>query len=80
MVRGLVYSALWSSTLSKSLPTDQHWHNFDPKNVDTIIGAQVGGHLHDCNNFSFDYDPLVSNILGFSGGSGGIDVVSWQET
>ncbi len=79
-VRGLVYSAQWNPALGKSIPTDQHWHNYDPKNSTTIIGAQVGGRLHDCNSFLFAYDPLVSNILGFTtGGSGGVYVVNWQE-
>src|SRR5439155_8218003 len=31
-VRGLVYSASWSSATNRSIPTDQHWHSYDPKN------------------------------------------------
>lgn len=79
IVRGLVYSGTWSATARKSISADQHWHNYDPKNSVMIIGAQVGGKLHDCNSFSFSYDPLVANLAGFTGGGGGIYVLSWSE-
>jgi hypothetical protein len=78
-IRGLVYSAKWDATALKSVPSDQHWHNYDPKNSTTIIGAQAGGTLHDCNSFVFAYDPLVQNIVGFTGNAGGAYVVNWQE-
>jgi hypothetical protein len=42
-----------------------------------IYGAQVGADLHDCNNFSFTYDPIVKNAFGFGGGS--IKVLTYQE-
>jgi hypothetical protein len=80
-VRGLVYSAAWSTTSNKSLPSDQHWHNYDPKNSTTIIGAQVGSTLHDCNSFVFSYDPLVQNLPGFttSSGTSAVYIVDWKE-
>jgi hypothetical protein len=76
-IRGLVYSASWNATTKTSVPESQHWHNFDPKNLQKIYGAQVGAQLHDCNNFSFSYDPLVKNAFGFS--SGTVTVVDYQE-
>jgi hypothetical protein len=78
-IRGLVYSAKWDAATQKSIPADQHWHNYDPKNSTTIIGAQAGGTLHDCSAFVFSYDPLVANMVGFSGGAGGAYIASWQE-
>ena len=76
-IRGLVYSASWNATTQTSTPQNQHWHNFDPKNLMKIYGAQVGADLHDCNNFSFTYDPLVKNAFGFGGGS--VSVIDYQE-
>jgi hypothetical protein len=76
-VRGLVYSALWNPTTKTSTPMNQHWHNFDPKNLMKIYGAQVGAQLHDCNNFNFSYDPIVRNAYGFTGGS--VKVIDYQE-
>jgi hypothetical protein len=76
-VRGLVYSASYSATTGTSTPQNQHWHNFDPKNLMKIYGAQVGADLHDCNNFSFTYDPVVKNAFGFGGGS--VKVIDYQE-
>ena len=75
--RGLVYSALWNATTKTSTPMNQHWHNFDPKNLQKIYGAQVGAQLHDCNNFNFSYDPIVRNAYGFTGGS--VKVIDYQE-
>jgi Tfp pilus assembly protein PilX len=80
IVRGLVYTGTYSSSTSTSTATDQHWHNADPKNAQIIVGAQIGGTLHDCSNFTFDYDPLIQNLTGFSGSSsGGIYVVDWTQ-
>src|SRR5438477_7309026 len=79
VVRGLVYSGTWNATTNSSVPGDQHWHNYDVKNSTTIIGAQIGGKLHDCNSFYFSYDPLVANLAGFTGGGGNIYVVTWKE-
>jgi hypothetical protein len=76
-IRGLVYSASYNATTGTSTPQNQHWHNFDPKNLMKIYGAQVGADLHDCNNFSFTYDPIVKNAFGFGGGS--IKVLTYQE-
>lgn len=76
-VRGLVYSASWNASTQSSTPQNQHWHNFDPKNLMKIYGAQVGADLHDCNNFSFTYDPIVKSALGFGGGS--VKVIDYQE-
>jgi hypothetical protein len=76
-IRGLVYSAAWDSTASISVPANQHWHNYDPKNLMKIYGAQVGGTLHDCNNFSFTYDPLVQKAFGFGGGT--VYIKDYQE-
>lgn len=81
IVRGLVYSGTWSSTTNSSTATDQHFHNADPKNAQIILGAQIGGTLHDCSNFTFSYDPLIENLVGFGGSSGGgIYVVDWIQT
>ena len=78
IVRGLVYTGSSSSTAST--PGDQHWHNSEPKNAQVIVGAQVGGTLHDCSNFTFSYDPLIENIKGFSGSTqGGIFVLDWVQ-
>lgn len=74
-IRGLVYSASWNGTTS--VPQNQHWHNYDPKNLMKIYGSQVGADLHDCNNFTFTYDPIVRNAFGFGGGS--VKVVDYQE-
>jgi hypothetical protein len=79
LIRGLVYSGIWDNTTKKSTSADEHWHNYDAKNSSTIIGAQVGGKLHDCNNFLFSYDPLVRNLSGFTGAGGSVFVVSWKE-
>lgn len=80
IVRGLVYTGTWSSSTNSSTAADQHWHNSDPKNAQIIVGAQIGGVLHDCSNFTFDYDPLIENLTGFSGStSGGIYVVNWTQ-
>jgi Tfp pilus assembly protein PilX len=76
-IRGLVYSASWNATTKASTPQNQHWHNFDPKNLMKIYGAQVGADLHDCNNFSFTYDPIVKTALGFGGGS--VKILTYQE-
>lgn len=76
-IRGLVYSASWDSTTGTSVPQNQHFHNFDPKNLQKLFGAQVGADLHDCNNFTFTYDPIVRNAFGFGGGS--VKVVDYQE-
>jgi Tfp pilus assembly protein PilX len=76
-IRGLVYSASWNATTKTSTPQSQHWHNFDPKNLMKIYGAQVGAQLHDCNNFNFSYDPLIKNAFGFGGGS--VKVLDYQE-
>ena len=76
-IRGLVYSGSWDSTASMSVPESQHWHNYDPKNLMKIYGAQVGGTLHDCNNFSFSYDPLVQKAFGFGGGT--VYIKEYQE-
>ncbi len=79
-VRGLVYSGVWNSGLQRSAAADQHWHNLDPKNSVRIYGSQVGGELHDCNNFEFTYDPIVKNAFGFgSGTTSGVQVMSWDE-
>ncbi len=79
-IRGLVYSAEWNAGSQTSTAADQHWHNYDPKNEARIYGAQVGGKLHDCNNFEFTYDPVVRNAFGFTdSGSGGVSVVRWDE-
>jgi hypothetical protein len=80
IVRGLVYTGTWSSSTSASTSDDQHWHNSDPKNAQVIVGAQIGGLLHDCSNFTFDYDPIIQNLQGFSGGGGtstGAYVLDW---
>jgi Tfp pilus assembly protein PilX len=80
IVRGLVYTGTYNSSTSTSTASDQHWHNSDPKNAQIIVGAQIGGTLHDCSNFTFSYDPLIQNLTGFSGsGSGGIYVVDWTQ-
>jgi Tfp pilus assembly protein PilX len=76
-IRGLVYSAKWDAATKTSVPQNQHWHNFDPKNLQKIYGAQVGGTLHDCNNFSFSYDPLIKRAFGFGGGN--VKVIDYQE-
>jgi hypothetical protein len=76
-IRGLVYSASWNATTKTSTPQNQHWHNYDPKNLMKIYGAQVGAQLHDCNNFNFSYDPIVRNAFGFTGGS--VKVIDYQE-
>ena len=76
-IRGLVYSASWNATTGTVVPENQHWHNFDPKNLQKIYGAQVGAQLHNCNNFSFSYDPLVKNAFGFGGGT--VQIVDYQE-
>ncbi len=76
-IRGLVYSGKWDANSKTSLPQNQHWHNYDPKNLMKIYGAQVGGTLHDCNDFSFSYDPLVRKAFGFGGGT--IKVIDYQE-
>lgn len=76
-IRGLVYSASYSATTKTSTPQNQHWHNFDPKNLMKIFGSQVGDDLHDCNNFTFTYDPLVKKAFGFGGGT--VSVVDYQE-
>ena len=76
-IRGLVYSALWNASTQTSTPENQHWHNFDPKNLMKLYGSQVGADLHDCNNFSFTYDPIVKNAFGFGGGS--VKVLNYQE-
>jgi hypothetical protein len=77
-VRGLVYSAAYNATTKTSVPSDQHWHNEDPKNLVKIFGAQVGDTLHDCSNFNFTYDPLVKKAFGFSG-SGTVVVQDFRE-
>ena len=76
-IRGLVYSASWNAQTGTVVPQNQHWHNFDPKNLQKIYGAQVGAQLHNCNNFSFSYDPLVTRAFGFGGGV--VKVVDYQE-
>ena len=76
-IRGLVYSASYNSSTKTSTPQNQHWHNFDPKNLMKIFGSQVGNDLHDCNNFTFTYDPLVKKAFGFGGGT--VTVVDYQE-
>ncbi len=77
-VRGLVYAAKWDATNKVSVPQNMHWHNYDPKNIIKIYGAQVGGWLHDCNNFAFVYDPLVQKAFGFSSG-GRVTIIDYQE-
>lgn len=80
IVRGLVYSGAYSSSTGTSTSENQHWHNSDPKNAQIIVGAQIGGTLHDCSNFTFSYDPLIENLQGFSGGGGGgVYVVDWVQ-
>lgn len=79
IVRGLVYAGIWNSASGTSTAQNQHWHDEDPKNATIIMGAQAGADLHDCNDFTFSYDPLVSNIPGFTGGGGNVFVVSWHE-
>lgn len=79
IVRGLVYSATWDAATKKSLAANQHWHNYDPKNEIRIIGAQVGSTLHDCNSFSFSYDPLVRNLTGFTAKEGNVYIINWKE-
>ena len=76
-IRGLVYSASYDATTGTSVPANQHWHNYDPKNLMKIYGSQVGADLHDCNNFTFTYDPIVRNAFGFGGGN--VKVVDYQE-
>jgi len=76
-IRGLVYAATWNATTKTSTAQNQHWHSYDPKNLQKIYGAQVGNDLHDCNNFSFSYDPLIKKAFGFGGGT--IQVVDYQE-
>lgn len=76
-IRGLVYSASYDASTGTSVPQNQHWHNYDPKNLMKIYGSQVGADLHDCNNFTFTYDPIVRNALGFGGGN--VKVVDYQE-
>jgi hypothetical protein len=73
-----VYSAAYNATTKTSVPSDQHWHNEDPKNLVKIFGAQVGDTLHDCSNFNFTYDPLVKKAFGFSG-SGTVVVQDFRE-
>lgn len=79
IVRGIAYSAKWDAADKVSDPADQHWHNFDPKNRIRIYGAQVGGSLHNCNNFWFTYDPLIKKAYGFGGDGSGVKVIDWQE-
>jgi type II secretory pathway pseudopilin PulG len=80
IVRGLVYTGAYSSSTGTSTSENQHWHNSDPKNTQIIVGAQIGGLLHDCSNFTFSYDPLIENLQGFSGGGGGgVYVVDWVQ-
>ena len=80
IVRGLVYTGAWSSSANASTASDQHWHNGEPKNAQIIIGAQIGGTLHDCSNFTFSYDSLIENIRGFTGSTAGsIYVVDWTQ-
>jgi hypothetical protein len=76
-VRGLAYAGKWDPATKKSIPGDQHWHNYDPKNLMRLFGSQVGDTLHDCNNFNFTYDPLVKKAFGVAGGT--VAVVDWQE-
>jgi hypothetical protein len=76
-IRGLVYSATYDASTGTATPQNQHFHNYDPKNLQKIYGAQVGGTLHDCNNFSFSYDPLIKKAFGFGGGT--VKVIDYQE-
>jgi hypothetical protein len=76
-IRGLVYSATYDASTGTATPQNQHSHNYDPKNLQKIYGAQVGGTLHDCNNFSFSYDPLIKKAFGFGGGT--VKVIDYQE-
>lgn len=79
-IRGLAYSGDWDDASGQSTATGQHWHSHDPKNQATIIGAQVGGTLHNCNSFEFSYDPLIANLAGFtSGDASGVYVLEWLE-
>lgn len=80
-VRGLVYAGEYDPATGTTTAGDFHFHNYDPKNSTTIIGAEVGGKLHNCNSFIFSYDPLVQNLTGFESGEagGGVFVVDWQE-
>lgn len=78
-VRGLVYSGEWDDGTKTSSAGDQHWHNYDPKNEARIYGAQVGGKLHNCNNFEFVYDDVIRNAFGFTSSSGAVEVLSWDE-
>lgn len=77
-VRGLVYTGTWNASTNSSTASGQHWHNLDPKNLMVLFGAQVGGHLHDCNNFSFTYDPIVKLGFGITA-PGAIQTIDWQE-
>lgn len=83
VIRGAVYAASYDSGSGISTSTNQHWHSYDPKNTTSIIGAQLGGQLHNCNSFQFSSDPLVKNLEGFttpgSGIQGQIYVVEWKE-
>jgi hypothetical protein len=76
-IRGLVYAATYNAATGTSTAQNQHWHSYDPKNLQKIYGAQVGNDLHDCNNFSFSYDPLIKKAFGFGGGT--VQVLDYQE-
>jgi hypothetical protein len=78
-VRGVIYSGKWNAATESSDATDQHWHTYDAKNTIKLYGAQIGGKLHDCNNFWFTYDPIVKNIFGFGDGSKGVEVLDFQD-
>jgi hypothetical protein len=76
-IRGVVINATWNGT--HLVPgQEQHWHVFDPKNIMRLYGAEIGGKLHNCNNFQFTYDPIVKGIRG-QGGSGTIQIKDYQE-
>lgn len=79
-VRGLVYAGTWDEDAQRSEGESHHWHAQDPKNSARIFGAQVGSKLHNCNNFEFSYDAIVSKAFGFtSEDASGVQVIRWDE-
>jgi hypothetical protein len=79
-LRGIILNATWDAATRKMTPgQEQHWHVFDPKDLMRLYGAEIGGKLHNCNNFTFSYDPIVKTVRHQGGGSGLVAVEDFQE-